>query len=57
MGNYWKNKKNFATHPCRDVIYYVSTGNWVDVGHYTQIIWRNTTEVGCAIATAGVMIF
>lgn len=26
-----------------------STGNWVDVGHYTQIIWRNTTEVGCAI--------
>lgn len=24
------------------------TGNWTDVGHYTQIIWRNTTEVGCA---------
>jgi uncharacterized protein YkwD len=30
-----------------------STGNWADVGHYTQMVWRNTTEVGCAIASAG----
>lgn len=28
-----------------------TTGNWVDVGHYTQIIWRNTTRVGCALAS------
>ena len=27
------------------------TGSWSDVGHYTQIIWRNTREVGCAVAT------
>ena len=26
------------------------TGNWADVGHYTQIIWPRTTEVGCAVA-------
>lgn len=26
------------------------TGNWADVGHYTQIVWRQTTTVGCAIA-------
>ncbi len=26
-----------------------STGNWVDVSHYTQMIWRSTTAVGCAI--------
>ncbi len=26
------------------------TGNWSDVGHYTQIIWPTTTEVGCAVA-------
>ena len=29
-----------------------STGKWQDVGHYTQVVWRNTTEVGCAIATS-----
>ena len=25
------------------------TGNWADVSHYTQLIWRGTTRVGCAI--------
>jgi Cysteine-rich secretory protein family len=30
-----------------------STGNWSDVGHYTQMVWRKTTEVGCGMATAG----
>lgn len=27
------------------------TGSWADVGHYTQIVWRDTREVGCAIET------
>lgn len=27
------------------------TGNWVDVGHYTQVVWSGTTHVGCAVAT------
>lgn len=27
-----------------------STGRVEDVGHYTQLIWRDTGEVGCAIA-------
>lgn len=27
------------------------TGNWSDVGHYSQIVWRDTREVGCAIRT------
>jgi len=26
------------------------TGNWLDVSHYTQMIWRTTTHVGCASA-------
>ena len=26
-----------------------TTGNWADVGHYTQMIWRGTQRVGCAI--------
>jgi hypothetical protein len=27
------------------------TGDWTDVGHYTQMVWAGTTHVGCAIAT------
>lgn len=26
---------------------------WYKCGHYTQIIWRNTKKVGCAMATCG----
>ncbi len=27
-----------------------ASGSWHDVGHYTQMIWRNTTDIGCAVA-------
>ena len=27
-----------------------NSGNWDDVSHYTQMIWRDTTQVGCAVA-------
>ena len=40
---YWATEKecfNFATKKC--------VNNCL-CGHYTQIIWRNTTEVGCAV--------
>ncbi|MCC6919976.1 MAG: hypothetical protein IT548_12295 [Alphaproteobacteria bacterium] len=26
------------------------TGHWKDVGHYTQMVWHDTTKVGCAVA-------
>jgi hypothetical protein len=29
------------------------TGNWSDVAHYTQMIWKTTTHVGCAIYRDG----
>ena len=28
------------------------TGKVEDIGHYTQVVWRATTEVGCAQATS-----
>lgn len=28
------------------------TGHWSDVGHYSQIVWRETKEVGCALDSA-----
>ncbi len=30
-----------------------TTGDWDDVGHYTQIIWRSTRRFGCALANNG----
>lgn len=30
-----------------------TSGQWEDVGHYTQVIWRNTAQVGCALGEAG----
>jgi len=29
-----------------------TTGNWQDVGHYTQMIWPTTIELGCGIASS-----
>jgi uncharacterized protein YkwD len=31
-----------------------ATGHIADVGHYTQLMWRDTRQVGCAIATGQV---
>ena len=30
-----------------------TTGEVADVGHYTQLVWRATTAVGCALARGG----
>lgn len=49
MSGAWIDEKRYYVH---DRFPYVSnTGRWQDVGHYTQIIWRNSTQLGCGIAT------
>ncbi|NJC06567.1 hypothetical protein GGQ97_002360 [Sphingomonas kaistensis] len=30
-----------------------TTGNWIDVGHYTQMVSSRTTRVGCAVRSSG----
>lgn len=30
------------------------TGNWYDVSHYSQMVWRRTTRVGCGTASGAV---
>jgi uncharacterized protein YkwD len=51
VGNWGSESRYFI--PGRAFPNLSSTGNWQDVGHYTQIIWRNTTEVGCGVARSG----
>lgn len=34
-----------------------TSGEWEDVGHYTQIVWKDTREVGCTIASNTVRDF
>ena len=29
------------------------TGNWMDIAHYTQMIWPKTTDLGCAAVPGG----
>jgi hypothetical protein len=49
MVNDWLREKRFymaGIFPANSV-----TGRIADVGHYTQVIWRNTTQIGCAFAS------
>jgi uncharacterized protein YkwD len=46
----WGNEQQYFI-PDRAFPNVSTTGNWADVGHYTQIVWEDTTEVGCATAT------
>jgi len=29
----------------------ITLDNYQTIGHYTQIVWKNTTQVGCATAS------
>ncbi len=47
MVDNWGSEKKFFTP---GVYPDVTTGG--EVGHYTQIVWKNSTEVGCAVASS-----
>jgi hypothetical protein len=36
-------KRKFANHP-------ISSSNLLEVGHYSQMVWKDTKQVGCATA-------
>lgn len=49
IGSWAAEKRYFRPGMFPDVS---SSGNWSDVGHYTQMIWAGTTSMGCAIHQA-----
>ena len=51
MTGFWINeKRHFMPGQFPNVS---RTGNWKDVAHYTQMIWKGTTHVGCALQRGG----
>jgi hypothetical protein len=50
VGLWVAEKRYFTNQPMPGIS---TTGRWEDVGHYTQVVWRGTTRVGCALATGG----
>jgi hypothetical protein len=48
IGGFLSEKKHFRAGTFPQVS---KTGRWEDVGHYTQIIWPGTQQVGCAMAS------
>ena len=49
MASHWVDeRRDYRRGPTPD---FSVTGRWEDVAHYTQIIWRGTTQFGCATAS------
>jgi len=46
----WSDEKRMYRYGRLPVV--TTSSEWHVVGHYTQMIWRDTTEVGCALVRA-----
>jgi hypothetical protein len=50
LGHWLEERRNYVNGAVPAVS---RTGHWEDAGHYSQIVWRGTRSVGCAMV-AGV---
>ena len=48
MGHWVAEKRDFINQPTPG---FSRTGKFEDVAHYTQIVWRGSTQVGCAMSS------
>jgi uncharacterized protein YkwD len=49
IGHWAAEKRDFVNAPTPG---FSRTGRWQDVAHYTQMVWRGSTRVGCAMASS-----
>lgn len=47
VGRFIEEKRHYRHGLFPDISH---TGNWADTAHYSQVVWRDTREVGCAVA-------
>jgi uncharacterized protein YkwD len=50
VGTFLAERPNFKPGIFPDI---ARDGNWMRAGHYSQVIWPTTTELGCAVAVGG----
>lgn len=48
VGSFLDERRNYVSRAIPDIS---ATGNWADTAHYSQVIWRSTTVVGCGMAS------
>lgn len=48
VGQWMAEQDDYRARPVPDSS---NDGRWEDVAHYTQIVWRGTTQLGCATAS------
>jgi hypothetical protein len=49
--NYWARESQYFVNGVFPNV--STTGNWFDVGHYSQLVWASTSQVGCGMAQTG----